>query len=151
MNIIEQIKKDILTAAKNSDIIRKDILRLLKGTLDQTGSSPTDDEVANSIKKIIKSNNTTIESMKQMHSQESWADDWVTSYNKLISENEILSNYLPKELDESKIMELVSTLDLKLAKNAGQAVGMAIKMFKSNSMTVNPALVKTIVEKIFNA
>lgn len=148
--IIEQINKDILVAAKSGDVSRRDILRLLKGTLDQAGTKPTDEDVLATIKKLIKSNKVTIDSMVLTSPKELWTVAWINNCSDLNKENDILSNYLPKEIDEEAVCEMLASLDLKSAKNIGQATGMAMRFFSSKSIAVNPSIVKLVVLKIFN-
>jgi uncharacterized protein YqeY len=148
--LIQKISKDTLEAAKAGNALKRDLLRLLKGTLDQGGTDPSDEEVTSAIKKIIKSNNLTTESMTSVSDRENWSNEWKDSYSKLIQENEILGSYLPTELGESEVRNILSELDLKACKSLGQAVGMAMKVFESKSLPVNPDLVKSVVDSIYN-
>lgn len=147
--IIDQINKDIVVAAKSGFSEKRDILRLLKGTLDQSGNA-SDDDVFSTIKKLVKSNCITMESMESTSSKDTWSVEWKESYEKLSRENEILNNYLPKELDRVEIVNIVTGLNIKIAKSSGQALGIAMKHFKINSLAVNADVVKSVVEEVFN-
>ena len=83
-----KIKKDRMNAMKNKEEVKKTILGVLLGELDQIGKDVSDEEVLKTIKKLIKSNME------------------VGSENTL-KENDILEKYMPTILKKEELENIV--------------------------------------------
>ena len=90
-----KIKKDRMNAMKNKEEVKKTILGVLLGELDQIGKDVSDEEVLKTIKKLIKSNME------------------VGSENTL-KENDILEKYMPTILKKE---ELENIVDQQISEN----------------------------------
>lgn len=119
--LIEQIKKDRITAMKAKNKVAKDILTTLVGELEgaqydknHKGNGITDELVVQSCKKFIVAN-------KEMLQHVTDAD--VTE--RLTNENVVLTGYLPKQLTEDQLRTLII--------DTGETnIGGVMKYLKSN-------------------
>lgn len=114
MSLKERIIKDMITAMKNKDAVKRDVLRVLKGEIERAEQSSkgrvelTDAEVTKIVKK-------TYEGIKD------------TSYNE--DEMAIIAEYMPRQMSEDEIRdvltEMVDTLNIRGAgmKEMGRLMG----------------------------
>lgn len=151
MLIEESLKQLIKEARKSHDVISTNVLTVALGQiqLDASNKETTEEQRVNVIRKLIKSNETTTESMQQKPASE-WSSEWQESAPKLAQEITILKTLLPKTLteEETKAALFTSILEIKAAKSDGQALGTAIKYFKSNSTPVDNNVVKKVVGEL---
>ena len=139
----EQIKSQMFEAMKSKNLVAKEILRLALGEIQtaeaRSGRVPTDDEAAAIVRKLIKSNNETLDA----------ASDESTK-TQLAEEIKILEALLPKTLDVDQIVEALSgTADaIKAAGNDGQATGVAMKHLKTSGTAVTGKDVSQAVAKM---
>lgn len=120
--IFEKIKSDMILAMKEGRKTDKEILSLalgqLKNKLIDLRSNTIDDATSLSIiKKIIKQLDEEIAAYKNAERFE--------TVRKLESQKELLTQYLPKQLKESEILEIINTLDDK-------SIPSVMKYFKLN-------------------
>lgn len=120
--IFEKIKSDMILAMKEGRKTDKEILSLalgqLKNKLIDLRSSTIDDATSLSIiKKIIKQLDEEIAAYKNAERFE--------TVRKLESQKELLTQYLPKQLEESEILKIINTLDDK-------SIPSVMKYFKLN-------------------
>lgn len=113
MSLKIRVSEDLKTAMKEKNAVKLSILRVLKGEIERQEQGPngkielTDGVIVSIIKK-------TIEGIKEIDSSS--------------KELPILENYLPKQLTETELRELVVELKTNGAKNVGDFM----KHFKSN-------------------
>lgn len=148
--LIERLKAQTKDAMKAGRTVERDILRLVVGeaqTLEARNNKvPSDEQVEKIIRKMIEGNQETINLSKN---EESWA--------KLVEENKILEEWLPKTLTQEEIEAFFLNSDgpefeqIQNAKNDGQAMGMAMKTLKSADQKVLGDDVKAVVAKIRTA
>lgn len=110
MNLKEQISNDLKQAMKDKDMVKLNILRVLKGEIERNEQTPngrielTDGDIIKLVKKMI-------EGIK-----ESTKDEYEISK---------LSVYLPKQLSENEIKDILVQVN---SKNIGEVM----KYFKLN-------------------
>ncbi len=138
--IIDELKKQALTAMKAKDSVATTILRLAQGEIQQSearaGKTFSDEESAAVLKKLVKSNKETAE-------QTADADAKAI----LLREISLLEAFLPKELDAAAVAAaLAPTADaIKAAGNAGMATGIAMKFLKAAGIAASGNVVQEAV------
>jgi uncharacterized protein YqeY len=135
--ILEKLKADIKAAMKWHDTLKRDILKYVVATVESAPPSCLNDSFA--AKTILK----TIEANKALLA--------IRPDEKLVSENEILTNYLPKAIDLESLREGITNA-ISGAKSEGQAVGMSMKWLKAEGHDVSTSgeAVKFFVQGIWN-
>jgi uncharacterized protein len=142
MALIEEIKKRALLAMKARNTVEKEVLRVALGEIqvaEARASGISDDEIHAIIKKLVKSNQETLELS---------AND---EQKRILSEEiAILESLLPQTLSVEEIVERLDGLaqELRAAKSSGQATGLAVKYLKSSNASVNGKDVAVAVERI---
>lgn len=122
MNLVEQLKQDMITAMKEKDKDRLTVIRMVKAALDKEKIDKkieiTDDLLIDVVNKQIKMRNDSIEEFKKAS-----RDDLVESVTK---EVEVLMNYLPEQLSEEEvesiISEVITTVDASTMKDMGKVM-----------------------------
>ena len=103
--MLSQIEEDFKTAFKNKDEVSKSSLSNLKAALKNTeidkGQPLTNEEVTAVIAKKVKQHKDSITEFEK-----GGRTDLVDNEKKQM---EVLAKYLPKQMDESKVRELVVT------------------------------------------
>ena len=132
------LRKRLPKAIKEKDVRQKSIIRSVVSEIERT---PLCDSIGSQnkvIKKMILSNNEVI---KYLDSNDSRLSD-------LLWENAYLEEIMPRSLNIEEIKELVIEVmgDIKIAKNDGQATGIAVKFIKSKTGT--PFAGEDVVEVI---
>jgi uncharacterized protein YqeY len=137
--LIDDVKKRMLEAMKAGRSQEKEILRVALGDLQLTQSragSLSDEEAVKVLRKIIKANDETM----------AVARDEITK-QKLVEENRILAELLPKTMDDEQIRAALSAVEasIRSAPNAGAATGVAMKHLKGAGAAVDGKDVARIV------
>jgi uncharacterized protein YqeY len=138
--LIDEIKARITRAMKEKDEVARDVLRLAFGevqTAEANGGRPLkDEEVAAIVRKIVKSNDETL--------------NLGGENEQLRRENTVLQSLLPKSLTPDQIAEALAPQAeaIRAAKNDGQAMGVAMKHLKSTGATVEANDVTAAVKKL---
>lgn len=141
--IRDEIKKRIPLAMKEKREVEKEILKLALGEIQtaeaRSGREPTDEEAAQIVRKLIKSNEETIGNT---------ADAGKKSV--LEEENRVLSSLLPKGLSQDEIVSHLAPVRDAIASagNDGQATGVAMKHLKGLGLTVPGQEVSAAVKTI---
>lgn len=132
MSIQLQIKKDLMTAMKAKDAVRKDTLRVVMGEFARADTKElSDDAVIKILKKLIKSENETL---AQVGSEEESAFI------------RVIEGYLPQLADENEIMTWVqANIDFSQFKSKMQAMGPIMKHFGARA---DGNAVKAILQKL---
>jgi uncharacterized protein YqeY len=109
----DKIHADYMTALKNKDVVTKNLLSVIKGSIQSTEKNQmvndlSDDKVIEILKQIAKSTKETISLMQES-----------TSKELAKKELETIESYLPKQMSEDeirvKVQELISENDLNIA------------------------------------
>ena len=141
--LLEQIKSDIKHAMLTRDEARRDILRVVIGEVQRKVGAESDDDVKRTIRKIIEGNTETLSNL---------GNDVRTS--KLVKENEILNEYLPKMWSVEQIEAFFLNSNepyfeqIIEAKGEGTAMGLAMRTLKSVNAPVDGKDVKLVIQKI---
>ena len=132
MSIQTQIKKDLMSAMKAKDEVRKDTLRVVMGEFGRADTKElNDDAVIKILRKLIKSEKETL---AQVGSDEESAFI------------QIIDNYLPQLADENEIANWVKeNIDLSQFKSKMQAMGPIMKHFGARA---DGNQVKAILQKL---
>lgn len=109
MTLIEQISADFMSAYKNKEMEKKDFLGVLKTEVTKESKTPEDKDVVAKIKSMIK-NAAKTDSLSE-------------------TELAILETYLPKQLSEAELTDVVNGY---LAENAGANMGQVMGFLNSN-------------------
>ena len=133
MTILDKLKELLKDAMKSKDDISKGILRLVIADIEKDFKRAGSDDWAQSvIRKHLKQNTESLAFFK---------GDQV-GYHRLIEQSALIESLLPKSLSVEEIEhELFSSLngevkDIRQAHNDGQAMGIAMKFFKSRGQNV---------------
>lgn len=87
----ERLQTEMISAMKEGAEIKKNILKTLIAELERKGKNPTEDEIFKEIKKII----TNLSTFKSENGE---------------IEIEILKSYLPSELTDDELIEIISKI-----------------------------------------
>lgn len=145
MNLVQQIKSQLVQAMKSQNEVEKNILRVVLGEISvvenyasQNGPI-TEEQIHKIIRKIMLSNAETISYLPENEDRRL----------KLIQENKILESFLPNQLSISEIRQKLQTIseEIKAAKG-GAAVGIAIQYFKQQGISVSGKDVRVVVEEM---
>ncbi len=118
MKLQAQIKKDLPSAMKVKDDVKKDTLRVVIGELGRSDKKElSDDEVIKVLRKLIKSEKEVLEKK---------GDDSDSEYIRIIE------SYLPKMATNEEVKTWVEqNIDFSQFKNKMQAMGLIMKHFGS--------------------
>ena len=99
----EKLQKDLIDAMKEKNKKKIDVIKLLKASIQneeiKVKKELTDDEILSIIVKQVKMRKDAIEDFKKAS-----RDDLINNYNEEIS---MLEEYLPKQLSNSEIEEII--------------------------------------------
>lgn len=119
MNLVEQLKQDMITAMKEKDKDRLTVIRMVKAALDKEKIDKkveiTDDLLIDVVNKQIKMRNDSIEEFKKAN-----RDDLVESVSK---EVEVLMNYLPEQLKEEEVQDIINKAITSVEANSMKDMG----------------------------
>lgn len=105
MNLVEELKKDMIDAMKNKEKERLTVIRMVKAALDKERIDKkveiNDELLIDVVNKQIKMRNDSIEEFKK-----AGRDDLATSVS---SEIEILMKYLPEQLELKEVEEIINS------------------------------------------
>lgn len=140
MTLYENLRSQLTTSIKEQNNIRKGILRVVLGDIStlEANRSVTEDDIKKIIKKLIIGNTETLKFLKQEDSR----------YSVLVEENHILNSFLPQLMTKNQIKDTLKEIDFSSVKSEGQAVGIAIKYLKSNSLEFDSKDVILVVKEI---
>jgi hypothetical protein len=165
MSLLETIRQDlnrVLIAQAATASIKEREIPVYRSIIAQCQTDyvreaePTNEQVIASIRKLYNENKTAIAKMlKEATDRQIAVPQHIVDQLEL--DNIILAKYLPAILDQPyKIQELLQENKETIkaivnAKNDGMAVGIAMKFFKANNITVDGNVVKTQVLEIRSA
>ena len=103
MNLVEQLKQDMVTAMKEKDKDRLTVIRMVKAALDKDRIDKkveiTDELLIDVVNKQIKMRNDSIEEFKKAS-----RNDLIENVSK---EKEVLMNYLPEQLSLEEVEDII--------------------------------------------
>lgn len=125
MTLFNQIKSDQLAARKAKDGLKATLLTTLIGELTAIGKNDgnrevTDADVVKLVKKFLDGVNETIALMTDFSNKDGNADRYVN----LLKEQCYLTNYMPQQMDEAKLTDLLSELVKEVGPNLGKLMGL---------------------------
>lgn len=141
--LVDDIKKRITQAMKDKRDLEKEILRVALGEMQVVGARHnrdlTDDEAAQIVRKLVKSNEETLAGTTDAAKRAT-----------LEQENAILSSLLPKGLSTDEIAEKLAPVKdaIRAAGNDGQATGVAMKHLKSLGLNIPGGDVQAAVKSL---
>ena len=142
MNLTEQFKKDIISAMKEKDKRKLDTLRSVKGAIQleiiNNRKEENDELLLDVISKQIKLRNDSIEEFKKGNRQ-----DLIDSYQEEI---DILKEYLPKQLSEEELNNIISQVFNKVNPLSIKDLGLIMK--EITPLVRNRCDMKQLNEKI---
>lgn len=145
MELLAQIKKQVIEAMKAKDSLAKDVLRVAQGDIElaetRQGKALTEDQQQQIVRKLIKSNQETLAAVK---------DSDPAATEKLNKEIAILEVFLPRMLGVDEIVVALAPVEdgIKAAGNDGQATGVAMKHLKPQGLAVDGKDVTQAVKQI---
>ncbi len=148
MNLKIQIVEDLTSAMKNSEELKKEVLRMLKAEVmkeEVSGDSKReleDSEIVKIVKRMVKQRKDSIQQFESGGRSELAANEK--------EEIPILEKYLPAQLSEEEIAKIVAKKKEELKIEEKSKMGMLIgAVMKEVGDSADGAVVKTIVEKSF--
>ncbi len=121
--MFDKIKADLITAMKDKDKFKLDVIRMLKSAVQNETIAQkkdlTDDEVIAVIKREVKKRNSSIEEYTKYNKM-----DMVDNLKK---EVEILSTYLPEELSDEALMKIIDEVIKEVNATSMKEMGTVIK------------------------
>ncbi len=148
MTLREKLQKDWVSAVKEKDKIKASTISMVKAALileDKNGSGKelNDDDVTLVLAREVKKRKEAL-----LEFEKASREDLITQTNEEIK---ILLSYLPKQLTEEEIRELVnnkiSELEVTGIKNMGKVMAVITPMVKGKADT---KLVSDIVKELLN-
>jgi uncharacterized protein YqeY len=142
MALLDQIKARMFQSMK-AGTTEKEILKVAMGEITtdaaRAGRKGDDEEAMGILKKLVKSNEETIEASQDE-----------TQKAVLRAEIAVLSDFLPKSLGLPEIVAALAPVadGIKAAGNDGQATGVAMKHLKSLGAVVNGKDVSAAVRQL---
>ena len=119
----KQLKKDIIQAMKDQDILKRDLLRTLAGDCSKTTKEPSDAECIAIIKKFIKNAEEILITLK-----DKGINVLAAAETKQVKEIIILESYLPEQLSEQEIRDIIAVRK----DNGDNNLGAIMKFFKTH-------------------
>lgn len=146
MSLKEQLFNDLKTAMKEKDTVRKEVIQIVRAGIlqiekDEKIDNLDDDSVLTVISKEIKKINDVLPDFEKAQRQ-----DLIDEANKKI---ELLKAYLPEQLSEAEIEEIVSetikSVDAKSVRDMGKVMGAVTAKTKGKA---DNKIVSDVVKKM---
>lgn len=123
MNLIDKLGKDIVNAMKEKEQLRLSVLRMVKGAIQleniNNKKELNDELFIDIVSKQIKQRNESLEEFKKAE-----RTDLV---NKTSAEIEILKEYLPEQLSNEEIEEILNSAFNKIKPTSSKDMGLIMK------------------------
>lgn len=123
MTLSERINNDLKEAMKSKDSFRLSVIRMVKGAMQLAKPNPreelTDDDVVTVISKQIKMRNDSIKEFEA-----AGRSDLVEQNKKEI---EILNTYMPKQLSEEELTEIIDKVFEEVKPTSQKDMGLIMK------------------------
>lgn len=149
MLLIQKINDLIKQASKDKDSTSRNILKLLSSEISREENSQknkllTEDEKQLIIRRLIKSNNQTLDCINDSSKTLEYDEE----IKKLKKENDVLSKLLPDSLTIDQLKEFITNnkINIKDVSNEGQAIGMIMKELKKNNLRVDIDVLRALLK-----
>lgn len=123
MTLSERINNDLKEAMKSKDSFRLSVIRMVKGAMQLAKPNPreelTDDDVITVISKQIKMRNDSVKEFEA-----AGRSDLVEQNKKEI---EILNTYMPKQLSEEELTEIIDKVFEEVKPTSQKDMGLIMK------------------------
>lgn len=123
MNLVEQLKQDMVTALKEKDKESLTVIRMVKAALDKERIDKkveiTDELLIDVVNKQIKMRNDSIEEFKKAS-----RTDLIENVSKEI---EVLMNYLPEQLSLEEVEDIISQVINSIGASSMKDMGSVMK------------------------
>lgn len=123
MSLVENLGKDIVTAMKEKDSLKLSVLRMVKGALQlehiNNKKELDDDLFIDVVSKQIKQRNESLEEFTKANRND--------LAEKVESEIEILKTYLPKQLSNEEVEQIVEEAFAKVKPQSAKDMGLIMK------------------------
>ena len=123
MNLIDKLGKDIVNAMKEKEQLRLSVLRMVKGAIQleniNNKKELNDELFIDVVSKQIKQRNESLEEFKKAERAD--------LVNKTSAEIEILKEYLPEQLSNEEIEEILSSAFNKIKPTSSKDMGLIMK------------------------
>lgn len=138
----DKINSDLLTALKNKDSLKASVLRLIKASIGNKKivghGEISNDEILSVIKTELKQANETLEALIENNRDP----------EEQMKKIEIIKSYLPKQLNEHEIEEIVDTVitetNSKNISDMGKVIGIVMGQTKG---TADGSIVSRLVKE----
>lgn len=142
MNLLEKMKNDLITAMKEKDKERLTVLRMVKGAIQleviNNKKEENEELFIDVVSKQIKTRNDSIVEFQKGNRQD--------LIDKTQAEIEILKGYLPKQLTEEEIEEILNDVFNKVNPTSSKEMGLIMK--EATPLLKGKADMKVVSEKI---
>lgn len=130
-----KLKSERIKARKAGDKLKMNILGVVIGQCDMYGSGITTADVVNEIRKTLKAVNERIE--------KEYSDD---DLSMALAEAEILNEYMPKEIDDYLLLQIVNGQVQQHGKNMGLVMQGVKAAVAAQGFPFNGKKVKAIID-----
>jgi uncharacterized protein YqeY len=140
--LIDQVKQRMFQAIKAGNVLEKEILRTAIGEVTRSGDDPTDERVIGVLKKLVKSNQETLESATAAEQR-----------SDLAREIEVLATFLPETPGPEQLRMLLEPVaeQIRAAAGPGPAMGIAMKFLKAASVNAESRDVQAALAELRKA
>lgn len=137
--LIDELKKRMFAAMKANNTVEKELYRTAVGEITRTGEEATDERVLGVLKKMVKSNEETMNLVKDE-----------AQLAVLKQELALLESFVPKGLSVDDLVALLAPVAdaIRGAGNDGQATGVAMKHIKTTGAAVEGKAVAAAVKQL---
>lgn len=136
MSLFDKLKEDRIAAFKAKETIKRDLLGVLLGESSKESKEPDDIKIIATIRKFIKGCDEIIS-----------LDPLSTNGTVASIEKDILESYLPKQLTDSEIKDIINSNFIDKSKIS---IGEVMRFFKDNyEGCYNGSVVSKITTDIF--
>lgn len=123
MTLLEQLSKDMIEAMKNKDSFTLGVIRMAKGAIQLESINKkkelTDEDIVSVISKQIKMRKDSINEFAKANRED------LVEQNKL--EIEILNKYMPEQLSDEKINDIIEEAFAKINPTSNKDMGLIMK------------------------
>jgi uncharacterized protein YqeY len=140
--LIDQVKQRMFQAMKAGNVLEKEILRTAIGEVTRSGDDPTDERVLGVLKKLVKSNQETLESATSADQR-----------SDLQREIEVLGTFLPETPGPEQLGALLAPVaeQIRAAAGPGPAMGIAMKFLKAANVSAESRDVQAALAELRKA
>jgi uncharacterized protein YqeY len=137
--LIDQVKQRMFQAMKQNQTLEKEVLRTVVGEVTRSGDEPTDERVLGVLKKLVKSNQETLEAATDAEQKKT-----------LEREIEVLQTFLPATPGPEQLCVLLAPTAeaIRAATGPGPAMGIAMKFLKAANVSAESRDVQAAIAEL---